>query len=54
MANANYRPDQAVAFWDIMTQKSGQKPLEFMSTHPSDTKRISAMEAYIKKQGYQS
>jgi len=52
MANANYRPNEAVRFWDNMTQNSGQKPLEFMSTHPSDQNRISAMQSYISTQGY--
>lgn len=52
MSGASYRPDQAVQFWDTMTKKSGERPLEFMSTHPSDTNRITAMRSYIAKQGY--
>ncbi|MEO1028240.1 MAG: M48 family metallopeptidase, partial [Pseudomonadota bacterium] len=40
MVGANYRANEAVRFWDTMTQQSGQRPLEFMSTHPSDTNRI--------------
>lgn len=53
MAAANYRADQAVRFWDTMTKQSaGQQPLEFMSTHPSDQNRISAMQSHITEQGY--
>ena len=52
MVGADYRANEAVNFWDRMTQNSGQKPLEFMSTHPSDTNRITAMQSYITSQGY--
>ncbi|MEL7480149.1 MAG: M48 family metallopeptidase [Pseudomonadota bacterium] len=52
MAGANYRPNEAVRFWDTMTQSSGQRPLEFMSTHPSDQNRITEMQSYISNQGY--
>ncbi|MEO1233549.1 MAG: M48 family metallopeptidase [Myxococcota bacterium] len=52
MVGANYRADQAVQFWNTMTQQSGQRPLEFMSTHPSDQNRIAAMQTHISKQGY--
>lgn len=52
MANANYRPNEAVRFWDNMTQRSGQRPQEFMSTHPSDQNRIAAMQSYVSSQGY--
>ncbi|MEO0883230.1 MAG: M48 family metallopeptidase [Pseudomonadota bacterium] len=52
MVGANYRPNEAVRFWDTMTQSAGQRPLEFMSTHPSDQNRITAMQSYISNQGY--
>lgn len=52
MATANYEPNEAVRFWDTMTQTGGQKPMEFMSTHPSDQNRITAMQSYISTQGY--
>ncbi len=46
MAMAGYDPRPASAFWERMSQMSGgQKPPEFMSTHPSDEKRI----AYINE-----
>ncbi|MEM7570871.1 MAG: M48 family metalloprotease, partial [Pseudomonadota bacterium] len=52
MADADYRANEAVRFWDNMTQQSGQKPAEFMSTHPSDQNRITAMQSYVSSMGY--
>jgi len=52
MVGADYQANEAVRFWDAMTRNSGQKPLEFMSTHPSDTNRITEMQSYISTQGY--
>ncbi|WP_018998057.1 M48 family metallopeptidase [Hirschia maritima] len=52
MVGADYQANEAVRFWETMTKSSGQKPMEFMSTHPSDTNRISAMQSYISQQGY--
>jgi predicted Zn-dependent protease len=41
MAMAGYDPNAAVAFWERMAAASGgEKPPEFMSTHPSDQTRI--------------
>lgn len=41
MAMAGYDPGAAIPFWQRMAEKSGgQKPPEFMSTHPSDETRI--------------
>jgi predicted Zn-dependent protease len=41
MAKAGYDPRGAVAFWERMKAASGSgKPPEFLSTHPSDEKRI--------------
>ena len=41
MAMAGYDPNAAVAFWKRMAKmKSGQAPPEFLSTHPSDERRI--------------
>lgn len=52
MAAADYRANEAVRFWETMTQQSGQRPLEFMSTHPSDQNRITAMQSYVSQKGY--
>jgi predicted Zn-dependent protease len=59
MAMAGYDPNSAVGFWKRMAKKkSGQAPPEFLSTHPSDERRIQnirnlipqAMACYRKSQ----
>ena len=49
MAIAGYNPDQAIVFWSRMASASGNgnKPPEFMSTHPSDETRIAALRALV-------
>ncbi len=49
MAIAGYNPDQAVTFWTRMASNpgAGNKPPEFMSTHPSDETRIANIKALI-------
>ncbi|HLA55715.1 MAG TPA: M48 family metallopeptidase [Flavobacterium sp.] len=48
MAIAGYNPDVAVAFWQRMSaQAGGSAPPEFMSTHPSDSRRIADIKALI-------
>jgi predicted Zn-dependent protease len=58
MAMAGYDPQEAVPFWQRMAQAGGgNKPPEFMSTHPSDQRRINdlqklmpeAMKYYAKR-----
>jgi predicted Zn-dependent protease len=44
MAMAEYDPQTAVEFWERMSNIGGQKPPEFMSTHPSDAKRINKIK----------
>ncbi|MEM1140409.1 MAG: M48 family metallopeptidase [Pseudomonadota bacterium] len=52
MVGANYRAEEAIRFWDTMTQRSGPRTAEFMSTHPSDANRIRAMQNYVSNMGY--
>lgn len=47
MAYAGYDPNEAVAFWQRMAASGGQKPPEFMSTHPSDARRIRDIRSHI-------
>jgi predicted Zn-dependent protease len=48
MAMAGYDPAQAPMVWERMMSKAqGQKPPEFLSTHPADDKRIKELRKYI-------
>ena len=56
MAVAGYNPGDAVAFWERMTADKSESSSDFMSTHPSDEKRITRLQeelpaamAYYKK-----
>jgi predicted Zn-dependent protease len=48
MAMAGYDPAEAPKFWERMAALSaGQEPPEFISTHPSNTRRIEELNALI-------
>lgn len=47
MARAGYDPSKAVAFWERMNALSGGKTLEFLSTHPATSRRISDINREI-------
>ncbi|MBC9912153.1 M48 family metallopeptidase [Chitinophaga varians] len=45
MAMAGYNPQESIPFWQRMANMSnGQKPPEFMSTHPSDARRVQQLQ----------
>jgi predicted Zn-dependent protease len=45
-AMAGYNPEEAINLWKRMEQlaSNGQKPPEFLSTHPSEGKRIEQLQ----------
>ena len=45
MAMAGYDPESAISFWQRMSAAGGSSIPEFLSTHPSDSKRIAAIQA---------
>lgn len=48
MAMAGYNPNDAIVFWEKMAAgKSGEQPAEFLSTHPSDARRIAQIQSLI-------
>lgn len=47
MAMGGYDPRVAPAFWERMAAQGGAKPPEFLSTHPSDERRIADLKAYM-------
>jgi predicted Zn-dependent protease len=47
MAKAGYDPRTALAFWQRMAEVGGEKPPAFMSTHPTDEKRIDQIKQWM-------
>ncbi len=47
-AMAGYNPREAIGLWQRMEKASnGQKPPEFLSTHPSEGRRIEQLQKYM-------
>ncbi|MCW3102054.1 MAG: Peptidase [Bacteroidetes bacterium] len=46
-AMAGYDPNVAVSFWQRMAAQGGEKPIELLSTHPSDETRIADIKAFL-------
>ena len=49
MAMAGYNPRGAPDFWERMNAEGGQRPPEFLSTHPHPENRIKNMEEHMQK-----
>lgn len=47
MAMAGYDPHEAIEFWKRMAQLGGEKPPEFLSTHPSDATRVTNLRKFL-------
>lgn len=47
MAMAGYDPNEAVKFWQRMSQNGGSNTPEMLSTHPSDETRIENIKAFL-------
>jgi predicted Zn-dependent protease len=47
-AMAGYNPNEAIPFWQRMSAAAnGQKPPEFLSTHPADENRITRLKEFM-------
>jgi predicted Zn-dependent protease len=46
-AIAGYDPREAIPFWNRMAASGGEKPPEFLSTHPSDATRLRKLEQFM-------
>lgn len=47
-AMAGYNPEVAIGFWERMAKLGGgQKPIELLSTHPSDETRINTLKSFM-------
>lgn len=47
MAIAGYDPGAAIPFWTRMNAQGGDRPAQFLSTHPAPTTRIQNIETYL-------
>jgi len=47
MAEAGFDPQQSIQLWENMNAVGGERPPEFMSTHPSPESRISELESML-------
>ncbi len=46
-AAACYNPEESIGLWERMSAGGGQRPPEFMSTHPSGSTRISQLQGWM-------
>ena len=51
MRQARYDPNDALLFWEKMANKGGKSAPEYLSTHPSDANRISAIKNILREIG---
>lgn len=46
-AIAGYNPQEAIPFWERMAKQSKTTPPEFLSSHPSDSRRIADIKGWM-------
>ena len=47
MAKAGYDPREAIGFWERMAKAGGPKTSAFLSTHPTDEKRVAQIKQWM-------
>jgi predicted Zn-dependent protease len=47
MAKAGYDPNEAIRFWQTMSEQGGSRPPTLLSTHPAPESRIDKIKTYI-------
>jgi predicted Zn-dependent protease len=47
MAKAGYNPNEAVRFWQTMSEQGGSRPPTLLSTHPAPKSRVEKIKSYI-------
>ncbi len=52
MHAAGFDVREAIALWEKMAQQGGQRPPQFLSTHPDPVNRIRDLRQYINTRGY--
>jgi predicted Zn-dependent protease len=52
MKQVGYDVKQAVRLWEKMGAASGERPQEWMSTHPNPESRVADLKRYITEKGY--
>ena len=49
MSRAGFNPEASISLWEKMSSQNGQRPPEFMSTHPAIDTRISGLRYNLPK-----